>query len=256
MNPEEVPLARQPIFNVPQPIVLLLSALIAIHAIRQVLSAPADDWFVVTMAFIPLRYAGEAALLPGGLPAAVTSFVTHTFIHGDIVHLTMNSVWLLAFGPILCRRIGWLKFFVFYFACGAAGAALFLAFNFGLAAPVVGASGAIAGLMGAVMRFLFSAIDRRQGPLLSKDPAAIPRMDLPTALRDRRVVTATGVFIGLNMLIMLGLNAFGTAGSEPGAEAARIAWEAHVGGYLFGLLTFGLFDCAPQRISPTPPEVA
>ena len=178
MDSHQLTPERQPVFNVPLTVVLLLAAIVGVHVIRQVLPPYQDDWFVIAMAFMPLRYAGTGVSIPGDPWAAVTSFFTHTFVHGDIVHLTMNSVWLLAFAPVLAKRIGWQRFYLLYFACGAAGAALFLAFNFGLAAPVVGASGAIAGLMGAVMRFLFPALDQRLGPLLSQNPAAIPRMSL------------------------------------------------------------------------------
>lgn len=256
MDQQEVPAEHQPVFNVPLPVLLLLAAIIAVHLIRQVLSPVTDDWFVLSMAFIPLRYDGLAGELPGGIIAAATSFFTHTFIHGDKFHLAMNSTWLVVFAPVLCRRLCWMRFLTFFFLAGAAGALLFLAMNFGLAAPVVGASGAIAGLMGAVMRFLFTAIDLRMGRLLGKDPAGIPLMDLATALRDRRVQITTGAFIAVNLLAMLGFGTFGGAGSEPGAQAARIAWEAHVGGYLFGLLAFGWFDCASQRASSSPTEVA
>ena len=81
-----------------------------------------------------------ASQLPGGDTAAVTSFVTHMAVHADIAHLGFNSAWLLAFGSVLCARLGNFRFFAFSILGGMSGALLFLAFNPGLAAPVIGAA--------------------------------------------------------------------------------------------------------------------
>ena len=218
--------------------------MIAVHAARQFLDDQDDLWWLVALAFIPARYAGLANELPGGSIASVTSWVTHVFVHADMVHLIINSAWLLAFGSVVCRRVGALRFFAFTIASGIAGALLFLAIRPGLVAPVVGASGAVAGLMGGVMRFLFSAIDLGEGRRLSDRPAEIPAMSLKQALADRRIQIATAAFVALNLLAMIGFGAFGTG--------ASIAWEAHLGGYFFGLLCFGFFDIAPQQASPLP----
>ncbi|MEQ1716475.1 MAG: rhomboid family intramembrane serine protease [Hyphomicrobium sp.] len=232
----------QPIFNVPGPVLLLLGLILGVHAVRQFLDPATELWWFVAMAFIPARYGGQAADIPGGGVAAVTSFFTHIFLHADALHLTINSAWFLAFGSVLSKRIGWMRFYAFTFASGIAGALLFLAFNPGLMAIVIGASGAIAGLMGAVMRFLFSAIDRREGWLLRENPSAIPLMSVTVALRDRRILVAGVMFVALNLLALAGAGMLGS--SDP------IAWEAHLGGYFFGMLAFGFFDGAAQRELP------
>jgi membrane associated rhomboid family serine protease len=238
---------REPIFNVPVGVLATLVVLIGVHVALSLIAPEQYTWWVLALAFIPARYAGLAAGLPGGEPALVTSFVTHMAVHSDIVHLGFNALWLLAFGSVLCWRIGSLRFLVFSICGGIAGALLFLALNPGLAAPMIGASGAIAAMMGGVMRFLFSAIDLREGYLLRENPAAVPRMPLANALRDRRVVLASVVFIALNLLAIIGFGKFGASGT--------IAWEAHVGGYFFGLFAFGAFDSAMQNGSPSSFEV-
>ncbi|MEI9902072.1 MAG: hypothetical protein WDN31_20430 [Hyphomicrobium sp.] len=101
---------------------------------------------------------------------------------------------------------------------------------------MVGASGAISGLMGATMRFLFTAIDKGGLTALRDEPRQVPLMRLAVALRDRRVVLVTLVFLAANVLAVLGIGSVGFSG---------IAWEAHIGGYFAGLLFFGFFD-APQ----------
>jgi membrane associated rhomboid family serine protease len=238
---------REPIFNVPSGVLATLGILIAVHVVLSWMSPEQREWWILALAFIPARYAGFAGELPGGDTAALTSFVTHMAVHADIVHLGFNAAWLLAFGSVLCARLGNLRFFVFSILGGIAGALLFLLLNPGLMAPVIGASGAISAMMGGVMRFLFNAIDRRIGYLLRENPRAVPSMSLKEALTDRRVVLASLVFLGVNLLAMIGFGKFGAVGA--------IAWEAHIGGYIFGLCAFRAFDSAPQNDPPSASEL-
>jgi membrane associated rhomboid family serine protease len=236
--------AKEPIFNVPAGVLAVLAAMIAVHAGRQYLLSPdANMDLLLALAFIPSRYAGFAGEIPGGELAKVTSFVTHMFVHSDAVHVLINSAWFLAFGSVLCRRVGALRFLAFTVSGAVAGALTFLAFHPGLGEPVIGASGAVAALMGGVMRFLFSAIDRGRGHELRENPSLIPRMSLAAAFTDRRIVLASIAFIGINLLTLIGFGTFGAVGS--------IAWEAHLGGYFFGLLAFALFDVRCESLHPT-----
>lgn len=238
---------REPIFNVPSGVLAVLGVLIAVHVLLAMMPPEDFNWWVLALAFIPARYSGFASQLPGGDTAAVTSFVTHMAVHADVVHLGFNSVWLLAFGSVLCARIGSLRFIAFSLAGGIAGVLLFLLINPGLMAPVIGASGAVSAMMGAVMRFLFPAMDRHEGYLLRHNPRAIPSMTLAGALTDRRVVLFSIVFIAINLLAIIGFGKFGVEGS--------IAWEAHVGGYIFGLCAFAAFDIATHKNDPPSPEL-
>jgi membrane associated rhomboid family serine protease len=238
---------REPIFNVPGGVLATLIILIAVHIALSLLPPERFEWWVLALAFIPARYAGFASQLPGGETAAVTSFVTHMAVHADLIHLGFNAAWLLAFGSVLCARIGNLRFFLFSISGGIAGALLFLVCNPGLAAPVIGASGAISAMMGGVMRFVFSAIDRGEGYLLRAKPRAIPNMPLMQTLKDRRVLLASLVFLGVNLLAMIGFGKFG--------ETGAIAWQAHIGGYVFGLCAFSAFDSAMQNDPPSAPQL-
>lgn len=233
-TPEKVP-----IFNVPGMVLTVLGLMLAVHLVRMVMPAETEGWFVFAMAFIPARYSDVSSLWPGGMIAAFTSPFTHMFTHGDWLHLGFNSAWLLAFGGGIAKRIGGARFLALFIFCGLAGAILFWALNVGLGAPVVGASGAIAGLMGATMRFLFTAIDDGGMWQLRNEPQTVRRMGLLEALKDRRVLLATGVFLALNVLAIFGLGAV----EAPGG----IAWEAHIGGFLAGLLAFQFFD-VPQQV--------
>ena len=225
---------EEPIFNVPTVIVAIVSILVGIHLIRGLLPIDMGDWFLLAMAFIPARFDGLAEQLPGGQVATFTSFITHMLIHGDMTHLIFNSAWMLAFGGAIALRVGTVRMLLFTLCCGIAGALTFLIFNFGLLAPVIGASGAISGLMGGTMRFLFVAMDNGGFHMLRIAPQNIPLMPLRSALTDRRILVMTGIWIAINLLAIFGIG-------SPGASGG-VAWEAHVGGYIFGLLAFGWFD--------------
>ena len=95
---------------------------------------------------------------------------------------------------------------------------------------VVGASGVVSGFMGAAARFVFSPSGRisRQFAHLNR------RLDVGEALANRSVVVFAGIWFLTNFLIGLGMFTPGGAGS--------VAWEAHIGGFLFGFLLFSLFD--------------
>jgi membrane associated rhomboid family serine protease len=230
---------REPIFNVPGVVLWLLAIFFVVHAVRWVLPAEEGAWLTAVLAFIPARLTGLASELPGGRPAAVTSLVTHIFVHGDIAHLLINSAWMLAFGTPVARRTDWLRFVLFFLLCGVAGALLYFAINLAVGGSLlmllVGASGAISGLMGAAFRFLFRSLDG--GPLGLANAPATPLMTLAETLRDRRILLAIIGWTVLNILLAWGAGAL--------TEAAGIAWEAHLGGFYAGLLLYGLFDRPP-----------
>jgi len=167
--------------------------------------------------------------------------VSYALIHGNVAHLVLNGVWLLAFCSPVARRFGVMRFLAFMAATAAAGAAAHLVTHFGELLPVGGASAAIAGAMAATMRFVF----QRGGPLGllrdGEDAYRVPAASLAASLRDRRVLVFLLAWFGINLL-------FGLSGNwMPGVEQA-VAWEAHIGGFLAGLVAFGAFD--PVRSSP------
>ncbi len=219
---------RQPVFNIPAVVVALTAACVAIHLVRlYVLTVEQDIDLLVRAAFIPIRYSGQFHL---DVYAFISPF-TYTLLHGSIVHLAINMVWLAAFGSPLANRLGVGRFLLFWAVTGVAAAATHYALHMIDQSPLIGASGAISGMMGAAARFGFrasrsagrSAFD---GPLL---PAS-------AALRLRPVVTFLAVWMAINLVTgIVGL----------GAGADRIAWEAHVGGFVAGFFGIGAF--VPRR---------
>ncbi len=238
---------REPLFNIPPVIVGLLAVLALVHAVRTyVLSEQQDLEVLLTFAFIPARYDTSIVLggvLPGGFGAQLWTFVTYAFIHADWTHFGVNAIWLLPFGSAVARRFGPLRFVLFFAVTAAAGAALHLATHAGEEVPVIGASAAISGTMAAAMRFAF----QRGGPLsFRRDGDAtddrVPAIPLIGVLRDPRVIAFVAVWFGINILFGLGSLALPGVG-----ENQVVAWQAHIGGFLAGLVLFSWFDPAPQE---------
>jgi len=127
--------------------------------------------------------------------------------------------------------------FLMFFAVTAAGGALaHLVVYSGENVPMVGASAAISGFMAAAIRFAF----QRGGPLRlignnQDDAYRVPALPLLAVLRDMRVLVFLGVWFGLNLLF--GIGSIGLDGAEQ-----AIAWQAHIGGFLAGLIGFAAFD--------------
>ncbi len=225
---------REPIFNVPTAVAAVVAVLALIHGGRSFLSEEADTQLVLLLAFIPARYGALGADLPGGEIAGVTSFVTHMLLHGDITHLLINCAWLLAFGSAIAKRAGGKRFLALSIASGIAGAMMFLVLSNDPMATMIGASGAVSGLMGGLMRFFFKAIDTGGLWQLREAPWLVPRQSLSEALTDRRIIATTAVWILINLFMASGAGDF--------TDLGGIAWQAHLGGFFLGLFAFGWFD--------------
>lgn len=226
---------RQPVFNAPRAVVWLTGALVLVHLLKEfVFSARLQ----ASLAFIPARFSaaeGAQDQFVGGALSKWTSLVTHIFLHGNWLHLLFNSAWLLIFGTPVAARLGTARFLVLFFLAGIAGAA-----THGLVgwigdlvtgAPryppevLVGASGAISGLMGAAARFIVL------GPAMAT--AGYDRPLLP--LNDNQVVTFTVLWVAINLL-------FAVTGGMGLGMGHGISWQAHLGGYFAGLLLIPVID--------------
>jgi membrane associated rhomboid family serine protease len=180
----------------------------------------------------PMKRFLASAFLGAGETAPWT-LVTYAFLHAGWEHVIFNALWLLVFGSPVMQRFGPLRFAPF-FAITAAAAAVAHALNNPTDVSVlVGASGAVSGLTAAALRFAFvgPGFGLGYGPHVIRQPAP----PLLVALQDRRVLVFVAVWFGLNLMAGLGI-------PVAGSVDVRIAWEAHVGGFLAGLLVFPLFD--------------
>jgi membrane associated rhomboid family serine protease len=220
--------ASEPVFNLPNVVLAMLLLMLAIQvALDSLLPQAAVLEIYLQAAFIPQRYAVD---ISGQAGPYLWSPITYSLLHGSYTHLALNSFWLAAFGAVVARRIGWVRFLVFWLLSALASAALFLVFHWGAQTVMVGASGVVSALMGAAARFAFG-----DGGGFRRDQAHLNRrLSIAQSLSNRTVVGFLVVWFAINMLAAVGFS-FGIADSA-------IAWEAHVGGFLFGFLAFSLFD--------------
>jgi membrane associated rhomboid family serine protease len=171
---------------------------------------------------VPARYTSAIWANWAGLsPTDYTPFVTSMFLHGSWVHLIMNMWLLWIFGDNIEDRMGPLRFLAFYLLCGLVAGGLQLSFSPGAVVPTVGASGAIAGVMGAFF-FLFPYARIIIWVLFL--PLFVP-------------VPAIG-FIGVWVIIQLYK---ATTGLAMGGSYADVAWWGHLGGFISGMLSYRLF---------------
>ncbi len=250
--------------NLPGVITALLGTMAAIEFVAAV--APRDVVYSLyeAFAFIPLRLSfllapksvlaalgqGEAldpvvreqivAALSGG-PTVYVTPLSYAFLHGGWTHLLINALTLAAFGAPVARRFGAALFLSFFAACAVAGAAMHFALHSMDAAPVVGASAAISGTMAAVVRFAFAP-----GARLGEDGDG--REARTASLRRLASNRQAMVFL----IVWFAANALLGAFPQAAGSSEPIAWEAHMGGFLFGLLTFGAFDHWARRFGARP----
>ena len=214
---------HEPLFRAPWVVIALIGLLVAAHLVRVLSPADFSEAMLTHLAFIPARYlaAPENA---AGFASAGLPFVGYIFLHANATHLIVNCLWLLAFGAPVARRFRAGPFAGLFLASGIAGALAHLAANWGSQDAAIGASGAIAGIMGAGIRVVWLAdpLGRREGwPLLP--------------LKSRQVWTFSLFWVAANLLT--GLTGLG---AMPGLEL--VAWQAHIGGYFAGLLLAGPMD--------------
>lgn len=201
MTSAPIPPQHQPAINLPPVTAWLLAANVGVHLLRLILPPELDDRLVYELGFVPSRYhAGQYLSWP-----ALVSPITYQFLHASFLHLGINMLALVAFGAGVEQRLLGRRFLLFYLLCGAAGAAAQFAVGPTDDELLIGASAAISGLFGAILRFRVA----RQGIWLI-------------------------VIIWLATDVVTGVSGAGSA--EP------VAWVAHIGGFAAGLILFPLFD--------------
>ena len=161
-------------------------------------------------------------------------------MHGDLTHLLVNSAWFLAFGSPVARRTGAVRFLAFFLLCAIGGALFFFAVHPDMRNPMVGASGAISGLMGAAFRFMFGRSATATPRASPADATARRWMSLGATLTDRRILLAMAGWTLLNVVL-----AWGAAGFMEGGE------------HCLGGAPRGLLHGAPhiRAVRPAPPRV-
>jgi membrane associated rhomboid family serine protease len=204
--------------------VMLIAANVAVFFYELSLGAGIQN-FIYDYAMIPVRLTDalqgghEIAQLASehaaGVPPLET-IVTSMFLHGGILHLAGNMLYLFIFGAAVEEAMGHLRFLFFYLACGIAAALATAAFAPTSTVPVIGASGAIAGVLGAYF-------------------VLYPRAKISTVLPIFVLMYFVQIPAIVYLLIWFVAQLYSGL-SQSGQSSGGVAWWAHVGGFLVGMI--------------------
>jgi membrane associated rhomboid family serine protease len=203
------------------------SVIIAINVVVflvQLGQGPDIGRFTYIFGLVPARYTVPEISAHFSPVQQVFSFVTFMFLHGGWFHLIGNMWFLYIFGDNVEDRLGHFKYLFFYFLCGLASGISHLLLNLNSGIPTIGASGAIAGVMGAY--FLLH-------------PHAKILTLIPIFVFFHFVNLPAYLFLGI-WLVFQFVSAAGSSG-----QAGGVAWWAHIGGFIFGAVFLKLFQLLP-----------
>ena len=197
---------------------LLIGTNIAVFLYEISLAPRALERFVLSYGAIPAALLSDSRVLPGGPSIPWVTLISSMFLHGGVMHLVGNMLYLWIFGDNVEDRMGQVRFLVFYLVCGIAAALIQIFVRPDSTAPLVGASGAIAGILGAYA-LLF--------------PGA-------------RVQTLVFLFVFVRVieipaLLLLGVWFLMQLLSAPASQGAGVAFFAHIGGFLTGMFLMAVF---------------
>ncbi len=180
-------------------------------------------------ALVPARISHLDWALPRAAVAMLATLVTSLFLHGGVLHLAGNMLYLFVFGPAVEARIGHSRFFGFYIAAGTIACLAMVAMAPESPVPVIGASGAIAGVLGGYFVLY---------------PGGRISTVLPAFVILRRVEIPAILYL----LVWFALQLYSGISSGPGGPfLGGIAWWAHVGGFLFGVAAAPLLARKPAK---------
>lgn len=221
---DDIPSKTTPFVNY-----LLICANVAIFAHELALGRHLQG-FLTEWGLVPLRYASTALAHKVGWAQWLAPWVTCMFLHGGWMHLISNMWCLWIFGDNVEDALGHGKFLAFYLLCGLAGGSAQVWASWGSPYPTIGASGAIAGVMGAYM-ILF--------------PHARVLALVPIFFFLRMMEIPATIFLGLWIWSQMYSGALGLANA---GLRGGVAFWAHIGGFLGGIVLLGPFlGGAPKR---------
>jgi len=219
---DNIPSSRPPYLN------YALIAITVLLFLVEMATGPYLQKFIQTYGFVPGRFLKELWYGFDPLPNVFMPLLTSIFLHGGWLHLIGNMWFLYIFGDNVEDILGHGRYLLLYLASGVGANLIYLLFAPYSAVPLVGASGAIAGVMGAYF-FLFPG---------ARILTLVPIFFFPTFWEF-----SAYIFLGFWFILQF---LFGTFSSRGPAGAGGVAWWAHVGGFLVGVLM--LYLLAPEKV--------
>jgi membrane associated rhomboid family serine protease len=219
---DDIPSSRFPV------VTLGLIVLNAFVFIQELMLGPQLEEALFTWALVPARYTDGSIVSQSSLLGLIVPFFSSMFLHGGWIHLIGNMWILWIFGDNVEDRVGHGKFLLLYLLSGVAAAVLHIATNASSAIPTIGASGAVAGVMGAYLRYFPHARVHTVIPPFIWGPI----FDLPAV-----------IFLGWWLLLQFFNGALSLAAK---GDYGGVAWWAHVGGFIFGMLVAGRRKAQPR----------
>jgi membrane associated rhomboid family serine protease len=184
---------------------------------------------LMRFALVPARISHLELSQPAAAVAALFTLVSSLFLHAGLLHVAGNMLYLFVFGPAVEGRLGHVRFVGFYLASGIIACLTMVAMAPESSVPVIGASGAIAGVLGGYLML---------------HPAGRISTVLPASLILRRVEVPAIFYL----LIWFGLQLYwGISAGPSGPLFGGVAWWAHVGGFLFGVAAAPLIAAKPVK---------
>jgi membrane associated rhomboid family serine protease len=202
----------------------MIAVLCTIHIARRLAGEDWDIWTLYAFSLIPARFTDSSGLFIQG--SEFWSFLTYGLLHADWVHLGVNCVWLLIFGSVVARILGTFRFLLISLLSSIGGGIVMVLAHWGEVVPVVGISAAISGLMAAAIPIMYA---ERGVPLT-----------IAQLIRHRRAL----IFIAVWLAITTVTGSQGLLNRGSGS----IAWEAHLGGFITGLLAFAALTRRPVHV--------
>jgi len=212
--------------SVPVMTILIIAVNVLVYFHQATISNAANEAFIRTFGLVPLKMQLALNGHRYSIAEAFTPLFTCMFLHGGFFHILGNMWFLWIFGGAVEERLGAFPYLLFYLVCGIGSGIAQAVFSWGSNVPSIGASGAISGVLGAYVVYF---------------PASRIFTLVPLFLFFFTVQIPALVFIGLWFAVQF-LSGVSAMNSPHAASLGGVAWWAHVGGFIFGLVLAKLFD--------------